>query len=427
MKQKGLPPIISPDDSWKWKYLISRMEEVLGLFNYKEIRLPVLQDSILLTKGITALLEPEEEKHINGQLLSLAQTEETAAKICLRPEGTINIIHYVAAGHSQNRIHRIFYHGPMFRRDSGNRPAEFYQLGVELLGSDSILSENEVISLGMKICDQLGLKDAWLEIGSFGCNACRPKYIKAMRQYLREQQANICESCYQALNRNPLQSSECLDQSCILTLRQGPRIQEHLCSKCKANFLRVKQIQANLGNNYKVNHNLIKNYAYYNETVFNFVLPATGRTEIIGGGGRYDYLSNQITKKQIPAVGFYFNLDLLYEILQRRHLFHDQAQPFKVYVCSQSKETEIILLQTVQELYQKGISTVISSDQADTETETSLALKNGCQAMVVLKSENLREGKVLLKNLMKDKQSYVLLSELLPEISLIRKTALRAT
>jgi len=418
---------IMPDDVWKWKYMESQVEQVLSLFNYEEIRLSVLQDYDVLHKGITALLDNKEAQQITQQIINLNQPDQNVSLLSLRPEGTINVLHHVATRLKKDKIHRIFYHGPMFRKDTSHKPVEFYQLGVELLGSDSILSENEVISLGMKICEQLGLKDTWLDINSFGCNSCRPMYFKAMRKFLKDNSDKFCQSCYDELFNNPFHSTDCLETKCLHSTKQGPTIQDYLCPKCKTNFERIKKIQANLGYNYKVNHHLIKNFSYYNETVFNFVIQTNGSNEIIGGGGRYDFLSNKVTSKQIPAVGFYLNLDLVYKIMTSRNLFHSQSKPFRVFIGSQTEELEIILLQIVQELHQSSISTLISSDIKDIENDTKTAVDNDCQAMIILRSENIREGKALLKNLVKDKQEYVSLSELLPEIELIRKAVQIAT
>jgi len=412
---------IMPEEVWKWKYLESQIEQVLSLYNYQEIRLSVLQDYNILYKGMTALLDTDEVQMVTQQLLNLDQPDRNISLLSLRPEGTINVLNHVAYRFQDDKIHRIFYHGPMFRRDSDQKPMEFYQLGVELLGSDSILSENEIISLGMKICEQLGLKDAWMEINSFGCDACRPLFFTAMREWLDKNKAGYCQTCFKALYNNPLHSTECLKGDCLHSAKQGPKIQDHLCPKCKKNFHRVKQIQANIANEYKVNHHLFKNFSYYNETVFNFMINRNGKAEVIGGGGRYDFLSNRITGKQIDAVGFYLNLDLVYQIMSDRKLFQTQTKPFRVYICSQSIDLEIMLLQIVQELHHSNLSTIISADIMDTNAEMANALKNDCQAMIILREENIREGKALLKNMVKEKQEYVSLSSLLAEIDLIRK------
>jgi histidyl-tRNA synthetase len=412
---------IMPDDVWKWKYMESQIEQVLNLFNYREIRLSVLQDNEVLYKGVTALLDTEEAGEITDQIISLNQPDSNVSLLSLRPEGTINVLNHVANSMPIDKIHRLYYHGNMFRKDEQHRPHEFYQLGVELLGSESILSENEVISLGVRICKQLGLKDAKLEINSFGCETCRPQYFSAMRKFLAENKDEYCASCFEALNHNPFHPTDCLKDNCMHSAKQGPAIHEFLCKKCIANFDKVKKIQANLGIEYVVNHNLVKNFSYYNETVFNFVLKTNGHSEIIGGGGRYDYLSGRITGKKIPAVGFYFDLDLVYKVMTARNLFLEPASVFKVYISPQSENLEIMLLQIVQELHENEIPTVISTDISTTEKDTENAVRNGCSLMIILRDDNLRDGKVLVKNLMKEKQEYIPLSDLLREIEMFRK------
>jgi histidyl-tRNA synthetase len=412
---------IMPDDVWKWKYMESQIEQVLCLFNYREIRLSVLQDNEALYKGVTALLDTEEAGKISDQIISLNQPDSNISLLSLRPEGTINVLNHVAARMPIDKIHRLYYHGHMFRKDEQHRPREFYQLGVELLGSDSILSENEIISLGVRICKQLGLKDAKLEINSFGCESCRPLYFSAMRKFLAENKDKYCASCLEALTHNPFHPTDCLEVNCMHSAKQGPVIHEYLCNKCRANFDKVKKIQANLGIEYVVNHNLVKNFSYYNETVFNFVLKTNGHSEIIGGGGRYDYLSGKVTGKKIPAVGFYFDLDQVYKLMTARNLFQEQASPYKVYICPQSENLEIMLLQIVQELHESEIPTVISTDISTTEKDTENAVRNGCALMIILRDDNLREGKLLVKNLMKEKQEYIPLSDLIKEIEMFRK------
>lgn len=414
---------IMPQDVWKWKYMENQIEQVLCLYNYEEIRLSILQDYEILQKGINALMDSSEAERVTERLLVLKQPDQDINLLSLRPEGTINVLHHIVNQLKDSKIHRVFYHGPMFIRNINDKPTEFYQLGVELLGSDSILSENEVISLGMKICSQLGLKDTWLEINSFGCSLCRQQFFQAMRNYLETNKDKYCETCYRDLFSNPLHvDTNCNDSNCQFVAQSSPKVSDYICPKCKANFGRIKKIQANLGNAYKVNNHLFKNFSYYNETVFNLMVQTNGTAELIGGGGRYDYLSEQVTGKQIPAVGFYLNLDAIFHILSKRELFHKPELPFRVYISSQSEDMEIILLQIVQELHQAGISTLISSDIRNMKSDMQAATESQCHGMVILRSDNIRDGKVLLKNLVKNSQEYLKLADLLPEIDLIRKS-----
>lgn len=412
---------VLPEDAVNWRYLEHQTEEVLSLFNYQEMRLSVLQDYNQLSKGMKIAVANAESEQVKQPLIYVQTGNPTETTINLRPEGTINVLMQLAPDLVKHQIKRIYYQGPMFRLDAQNQPLEFNQLGVELLGSDSILSENEVISLSLRICQQLGLTDTWLDLSSFGCSSCQPAYFQAVQAFLEEHKDEFCQTCYSSLQTNPFQTIDCKNAACRKLSARRPLINDYLCPSCKANFERVRKIQTNLGNHYQVNHRLGKSFAYYNETVFNLMLSVDGKNVMLGGGGRYDYLSSRLIGKQIPAVGFYLNLDLIYNLMKKRDLFPAPQDHFRVYVCTQSEQMEIMLLQIIQDLHEKKISTLVSSDLSDTDKETANALHNNCQAMVIVRADNIREGKVLLKNLVKNNQKYLSLSELVPAVELIKK------
>ncbi len=179
-----------------------------------------------------------------------------------------------------------------------------------------------------------------------------------------------------------------------------------------------------MAHTYKVNPYLVKNFSYYNETVFDFLINTPDGTEVIGGGGRYDYLSSKITGKNIPSVGFFLNLDVIFRLLEIRNLYQAFKKSFKVYLCTQSPDLETMILQILQELHEKQLITILGADILKTKEEMENARRNECQVMIILREDNIREGKVLLHNLSKDKQEYVTLEGLIPSIEVIRKSLL---
>ena len=411
-----------PNEVSKWKILEDKMEKVLSLHDFQEIRLSILQDSQILENGIMALVQGKEADSAMKGVLSLANPEDKLSLLSLRPEGTISVLHHTARITNPGDIHRYYYSGPMFRKVNNNQQMEFYQLGVELLGSDSVLSENEVIDLGMKLCKALGLNDVRLELNSYGCSNCRRPFFKDLHKYLEEHKSEYCNSCYNELSANPFSQVHCQNPKCKKSLADGPLIHNYLCKSCIADFSKVKSIQANLGNQYKVNPLLNKNFAYYNKTVFDFIVQNAGKEIVIGGGGRYDYLSSLITGKNIPAVGFYLNLDSIFEIMESRGLFSTKDPEFIVYICAESPNLETMTLQIAQELHSQQIKTIISPECKQIKKEIAIAKQNNCPIMIILRDDNLREGKILIRNLMKEEQNYVSLKDTLPSIMLARKS-----
>jgi histidyl-tRNA synthetase len=411
-----------PDKVWKWKILEQKIAHILSLHDYQEIRLSVLQDYDVIHQGITALMQEDEAITATQAIVNLSQPNGDLSLLTLRPEGTISVLHHTASIIKDRDVHRFYYLGPMFRKEEHNAPSEFHQLGVELLGSDSVMSENEVISLGMKILQGLGLRDARLELNSFGCTSCRPSYVSDMKTYLQKHDKGLCEHCFTTLYTNPFADTHCSEGSCQAIIEKGPKIMDYLCPRCKQNFSKVKKVQANLAHQYTVKPNLFKNFAYYNETVFDLVLSSNGGTQVVGGGGRYDYLSQMITGKNIPAVGFYLNIDSIFEIMDRRGLFSSQDKSFSVYISSQSEDLEMMMLQIAQELHANNIKTVLSADKHSIEDDTALAKKSECELMIVIRDENVREGKILLRNMGKEHQDYVALNSIMDAVLLARKS-----
>lgn len=410
-----------PDDVWKWKIIESKVDRLLALYDYQEIRLSILQDYHVLRNGITALMHGDQAEDVTERVLNLCVPDNNISLISLRPEGTISVLHHTARIIKPGEIHRFYYHGPMFRKDKDLNPMEFYQLGVEYLGSDSVLSENEVISLGMKICRQLGLTDTTLELNSYGCEECRQPYFRALREYLEANRGNSCQSCFETINANPMTDTSCNQPRCRSFIADAPKVSDYLCDKCRQNFSKVKRIQANLAHTYKVNHGLYKNFSYYNETVFDFIVTHKGERLVIGGGGRYDYLSAKITNKPIPAVGFYLNLDTIFEVMEERKIFAHTGQRFTTYICAQSPDLEIMMLQIATELHDNGIMTIVSPELLSTEEEKKNALERGASLILILRDDNIREGKILMHNLVKNHPAYLPINQVVNEILIARK------
>jgi len=411
-----------PEAVWKWKALETKFDHVLNLYDYQEIRLSVLQDHEVLHKGITALMQGREAEQVAARTINLCQPEGELSLLSLRPEGTISVLHHTARQARNGDIFRYYYHGPMFRKDKQGQALEFYQLGVELLGSDSLLSENEIISLGMNLLRELGFREASLKLNSFGCENCRRKFFAQVCQILDQHTADYCPACLKELRANPFAELNCEDERCRQRLPEELSISRHLCQKCRDNFNHIKKVQANLGHPYKVDSHLYKNFAYYNETVFDFVVSDGDKELTVGGGGRYDYLSARITGRQIPAVGFFLDLDEIFRLLDARRLFPPLPKAFTAYICAQSPDMEMMMLQIAQELHADGVKTVLGTEIQSTDAELAKARQHHCDILIVIREDNVREGKLLLHNLARDDSAYIPLNRVTESVRIAQKT-----
>ncbi len=418
-KSKPVFPEFLPEEVWKWKLMEERFDHVLKLHDYHEVRLPILLDRGFVERGIKALMQGRQGKMLAARTVNVCGEEDETNRFSLRPEGTISILGLAARQVEDKRIHRYYYHGPFFRMADG--PQETIQLGVELLGSNSPISENEVISLGIRLLKELGFRDVSLRLNSFGCEECRRKYLNAVRVELKKHSGDYCDACHAELAANPFSHTQCEDPRCPQEVPEGLNILKYLCPDCLAALENVKKVQANLGHSYKVDPRLTKNYAYYNGTVFDFVVGEGSNPQTIGGGGRYDRLSERLLKLSIPGVGFYLDLDLVFNIMDTRRLFFTWDNAFSVYACALSPGLEMMLLQIAQELHQADIVTVVSPEIRNSDREQQHAKVHDCDLMLAISEESVREGKLELINLARGTQTSIPLNRVTESVQISRK------
>ena len=418
-KSKPVFPEFLPEEVWKWKLIEERFDHILKLHDYHEIRLPILLDREFVERGIKALMQGRQGKMLAARTVNVCDEKSETSSFSLRPEGTISILGLAAREGEGGRVHRYYYHGPFFRMGEG--PQESIQLGVELLGSNSPISENEVISLGIRLLKELGFRDISLRLNSFGCEDCRRKYLATVRAELKKHSDSYCEACHAELAANPFSQTQCDDPRCPKDVPEGLTILDYLCPACLAALENVKKVQANLGHAYKLDPRLTKNYAYYNGTVFDFVVGEGESQQTVGGGGRYDRLSDKLVKRSIPGVGFFLDLDLIFNIMDTRRLFFAWDNAFSVYVCALSPGLEMMLLQIAQELHEADIVTVVSPEIRDSESEQLHAKDHDCDLMLAISEDSVRMGKLELFNLIRANQSSIPLNRVTDSVQISRK------
>jgi histidyl-tRNA synthetase len=243
--------------------------------------------------------------------------------VTLRPEGTAGVVRaYLNSGHQG--VWKGAYSGPFFRYEQpqAGRRRQFYQVGVEFLDSASPLADIEVIELGHRFIVSLGLDELTLLINSIGDPACRPGYVAALRDYLRDIQGELSPAVADLIDRNPLRVLD--SKTDADKLSDAPRTIDHLCDACKQHHEQVKSGLESLGIPYQENPSLVRGLDYYTRTAFEYI--ATGldaAQNAVGGGGRYDGLAEAIGGQHTPGVGFALGIDRIMLALgepERPHL-----------------------------------------------------------------------------------------------------------
>ena len=275
---------------------------VAELYNFKEIRLPLLERIELYERSTG-----ETSDIVQKQMYLVQRHDESQGEgaMILRPEGTPGVVRaYIEQGlDRRDPEQRFFYSGPMFRyeRPQKGRYRQFHQFGVEVLGRPDAACDAELIIMIDDLRKQLGLSFE-TQVNSLGDATCRPKFREAMLEFGRSHFSELCEDCRQRLERNPLRILDCkLD---VRLAESAPRSIDYLCDDCRKHFDGVVELISKAGVPHTVNHRLVRGLDYYTRTTFEVVSSGLGAQNTAIAGGRYDGLVSQLGGNSVPGTGF---------------------------------------------------------------------------------------------------------------------------
>lgn len=240
--------------------------------------------------------------------------------VTLRPEGTAAIVRAALQHHMIKPMEcvKLFYNGPMFRyeRPQAGRYRQFFQIGVEHLGTAEPFADAEVISLGIHLFDEMGLSGLSVKINSIGCPVCRHVIEERIRQFIGANLAYLCPDCQRRFQVNPLRILDCKSDQCRTYYMGIPDITASHCHECHDHFSAVLEYLDSLGIPFMVDPRLVRGLSYYSRTTFEIISDQLGAQNAICGGGRYDGLIQQMGGLPTPAVGFAFGVDRAVMILK---------------------------------------------------------------------------------------------------------------
>ncbi|MGH3649462.1 MAG: histidine--tRNA ligase [Acidimicrobiia bacterium] len=298
---KGTDDVIAPV-SQVWREVLRAWEDWAERYGYPLVSTPVFESTDLFERGVGDTSEV-----VTKQMYTFS--DRGGRSVTLRPEGTAGVMRaYLDSG--QPGVWKGAYSGPFFRyeRPQAGRRRQFWQVGVEYIGSAAPLADIEVIELGYRYIEAVGLEGVELLLNSIGDPVCRPDYVEKLRGYLRNKEDQLSADSVALIERNPLRVLDSkVDRD---ELRDAPRTLDHLCAPCAAHYKAVKSGLDTLGIPYTEDPTLVRGLDYYTRTAFEYT--ATGldaAQNAVGGGGRYDGLAEALGGREAPGVGFALGID----------------------------------------------------------------------------------------------------------------------
>jgi histidyl-tRNA synthetase len=391
---RGVKDIL-PDEIWKWQHIESVAHNIFPRFGFKEIRLPIFEDTRLFSRSIGEATDIVEKEMYTFD-------DRSGDSITLRPEGTASVVRAYVQHKLYNppSVLKMFYIGPMFRyeRPQAGRLRQFNQIGVEAMGSPSPIVDVEVMTMLMLFFKALGLTETKLEINSLGSQECRPQYRELLQTEIEKHLDQLCSNCTARYQRNPLRVLDCKVEQCGKVAETLPKLIDHLDTASAEHFSEVRSLLDSAGTPYSVNTSLVRGLDYYNRTAFEVTSTNLGSQNAICGGGRYDTLVEELSGPSTPCFGFALGLERLVSLVPFDNIEKLQKIP-DIFIVCMSEETKITGFQIAQDLRLKGFWVERDYEMGSMKSQMRKANKSQSRFTLILGENEIRSGNLILKNM----------------------------
>lgn len=392
---KGTKDVL-PKDAYKWHFIEDAARSTAELFNMKEIRTPVFEHTELFLRGVGDTTDI-----VNKEMYTFKDKGDRS--ITLKPEGTAGAARsFIENGMGAGLLPvKMYYIIPAFRyeRPQAGRLREFHQFGVEVYGAAGPDADAEVIFAAAHFLNKLGIKNVKLNINSIGCKECRARYNAALKDYLRPHLAEMCSTCRERFEKNPLRILDCKEEKCKLVTAGAPKMIDYLCGECKEHFEKVQQLLTAGGLEYTIDPNIVRGLDYYTKTVFEFVSENIGAQGTVCGGGRYDGLIEELGGSHVPAVGFAAGMERLILLMENTGVqFPEECGP-DVFLAGMDEESRTAAFGIACKLRSQGISAECDHMGRSLKAQFKYADKIGARHVVALGGNELESGECNVKRM----------------------------
>ncbi|MGW1496180.1 histidine--tRNA ligase [Streptomyces sp. NPDC002402] len=408
---KGTYDLIPPESA---KYLAVREAIAAPLKNsgYGYIETPGFENVELFSRGVG------ESTDIVSKEMYAFETKG-GDKLALRPEGTASVLRAALEANLHklgNLPVKLWYSGSYYRyeRPQKGRYRHFSQVGAEAIGAEDPALDAELIILADQAYRSLGLSQFRILLNSLGDKECRPVYRDALQGFLRG--LELDEDTRRRVEINPLRV---LDDKRAVVQKQlvgAPLLRDYLCDACKAYHEEVRELLTAAGVAYQDDEKLVRGLDYYTRTTFEFVHDGLGSQSAVGGGGRYDGLSEMIGGPALPSVGWALGVDRTVLALEAEGIELELPATTSVFAVPLGEEARRVLFGLATELRRAGVATDFSYGGKGLKGAMKSANRSGARYALVAGERDLAEGVVQLKDMQSGEQSPVALDAVLDAV-----------
>ena len=383
--------ILSPD-SERQRALVDAFAEQARLAGYGHIMSPIVEDlGVFLRVG-------ESTDVVTKEMYDFEDKDGT--RIAMRPELTASVVRAFVQHNPPNLPWKVWYEGPQFRheRPQAGRYRQFSQVGIEVLGSADPAIDVEVIALGWRFYESLGMKEVTLLLNSLGDDTCRPQYFEALEAYLRDNAANLSAKSQATLETNPLRVLDSKGDEDQAIVADAPVMVDYLTEETGEHFAAVRDGLDALNISYEISPRLVRGLDYYTRTTFEFASTALQNAQnAVGGGGRYDGLTESLGGKPTPGIGFALGVDRILLACNAEEAFVGPTLAPDVFIIDVTETEAATVL--ADDLRTAGIATERAYDGRNMRSQMKVANRAKAPWAVIVGEEELANDSVTLRDM----------------------------
>jgi histidyl-tRNA synthetase len=408
---KGTNDILPPA-SWWWEQARRRAEDIFATSGYAPADTPMFEHTEVFERGVGQATEV-----VTKQMYTF--TDLGGRSLTLRPEGTASVVRAVL----EKNLHRgalpvkLYYAGWMFRqeRPQKGRYRQFFQVGIETIGTDAPRADAEVVWLGVHFIRSMGVEPT-VHLNSIGHpdESCRGGYVKALVAFLEEHRSELAADDRDRITTNPLRTFDSKEAPTVAVMAQAPSITEHLCDACRAHFEAVQDDLLRIGVTYELAPRLVRGLDYYTRTAFEYTAGGLGSQDAIGGGGRYDGLAEALGGPYVPGIGFALGVDRIRIAAGEPEVGHPGVD---VYIVALGADAGRRSFELATRLRTAGLGADLDLMGRGMKGQMKDADRSGARWAVILGDDEMAAGTATIRDLTSGEQRSVAFGDVEAELT----------
>ncbi len=420
--KKTVPPIglvrgmrdLLPDDQPLWHLMRRKAQELVEAYGFERIDTPIIEETALFVRGVGKQTDIVEKELFSFDTVG-------GEHVSLRPEGTASVMRaYIHHGmFNQPQPVKLWYLGPMFRHDrpQHGRYRQHQQFGCEVLGDADAVIDAQLILIAHLFYKELGI-DATVQVNSIGMPESRANYKNALVSFFRSRRNRLSEEDKRRLAKNPLRVLDSKDPAVEEMKAEAPQIVDWLDEESKGHFMRVLEYLDELNVPYQLNPYLVRGLDYYAKTVFEFYANSSDQTlaqASLGGGGRYDGLSDLLGGRPTPAVGFSVGLDRVLNCLKAAKI-EVPERTTDIFVAQLGEQGRKKAFAVFEEFRKAGIAASETFGKGAIKAQMEIANRKKVKYAIIIGQKEVIDGTAIIRDMDAGTQEIVDVRKVVQEV-----------